>query len=120
MLQAMSTSTTSLVSAEVIAQGITKQVERFADLNTSQPGNQPGWELLIDGVHPLDPGANSNCCDASVRIRLAESSTWPVNPTNLDWPIEPGESVEFRGPCYADGSCTVTGQDRFYLKSTSG
>ena len=82
----------------------------------SQAGNQPGFQVVIDGLNPLFKGTGE-CCQTVVNLKLPQkqidSSTEVV-----DWPVNPGQFVEFRGAC-SGNTCTMPVNRPFYFKLRS-
>jgi len=107
----------TLRTDEIIAQGIVNDVWFVNDLDTSVSGEQPGWRLLVDGVYPLFIGSNG--WGATVlTLQVPQTLTTQGMGIPVDWPINPGQLIEFRGVCQG-GTCTLqTGTD-FYLRHRS-
>ena len=106
-----------LSASEVIAQGIVTDVTQAADVDPGQPGDQAGYRLGIGGINPLfvdRPGWAQPKVTLGVPQHLVESGDGgPVN-----WPIHPGQQVEFRATC--DGpNCILTATQETYLRLRS-
>jgi hypothetical protein len=107
----------ALAGPEVIAQGIVNDLIQAIDMDPGQPGDQPGYRLVIDGVNALftgTPGWGQTAVVLGVPQSLIErGQAGPV-----DWPIHPGQQVEFRAMC--DGpNCIVNAGQGSYLRLRS-
>ena len=96
---------------EVIARGIVRQVNPVPDTDLAQPGDQIGYELTVDGINPLFSGMSS-WSQAVVTLMLPEADTASSSgpDAQVDWPITPGQQVEFRAFC--EGSNCFVRTDR--------
>jgi len=93
-----------LQPTEVVAQGIVNSVSAIADADPVAAGNQPGFQVVIDGLNPLFKGTGE-CCQTVVNLKLTQKQI--DNSTEIvDWPINPGQFVEFRGVCTGN-TCTL-------------
>ena len=84
-------------------QGLISNVVSLIDADASQGGNQPGWEITIDGVNPILKGSGP-CCQQAIKIKLLESqaTAYPkAYPSWVDWPLQAGQTVEFHALCDA-------------------
>jgi len=98
---------------EVIAQGIVNDVAFNTDVDPTQPGDQNGYNLVIDGITPLFVGT-PGWMQAAITLGVPQSFIQSGNPGPVDWPINPGQQVEFRAVC--DGSkCVLTDAPGTYL-----
>ncbi len=108
---------------EVYAQGLLSRVSPVTDADAALPGDQPGWELTIDGVNPITKGSGA-CCQQAMKITLPQYQVAMLNPQPyadwIDWPLQPGQSVEFHALCDAT-RCHLANDDSraFYLKQSS-
>ena len=100
---------------EVIVLGLVNEVTFVSDLDPSNGGDQPGWRLHIDGVTPLYTGAG-NCCEVAVTLPILQAQTNEAGNWAVDWPIHPGQLVEYRAVC-PDTSCYLQGT--YYVKLRS-
>jgi hypothetical protein len=106
---------------EVIAQGIVNSVSPIADADPIASGNQPGFQLVIDGVNPLFRGTGA-CCQTVVNLKLTQPQTSAQTEAmaeRVDWPINPGQFVEFRGLCSGDTCSMPAAMANYYLKLRS-
>jgi hypothetical protein len=105
----------TLRTNEVIAQAVVRGVDRVNDLDASQGGEQPGWLMTVDGVNPLFRGAG-DCCQAALTLQIPQ--TYSNGSFPVDWPISPGQLVEFRAACL-NANCTLPQGTPFYLRLRS-
>lgn len=108
----------SLSANEIIAQGVVRDVTRVDDVDSLNAGNQPGWNLLIDGVNTLFRGAG-DCCQAAVTLQLPQALTDPAAGKPVDWPISPSQLLEFRATC-SGATCSLAQGTSFYVRLRSG
>jgi hypothetical protein len=106
----------NLQANEVIAQGVVNDVLAFTDADPSAPGNQAGFEVVIDGINPLF-SANSECCQAVVKLHITKTRTAESAAETVDWPVSTGQFVEFRGICTDSTCATVARPSYFKLRS---
>jgi hypothetical protein len=107
----------TLTGPEVIARGIVNDLVQAVDIDPGQPGEQPGYRLVIDGISPLFTGT-PGWAQAVVFLGVPQSLTQSGQPGPVDWPIVPGQQVEFRAAC--DGSfCIVKEASAAYLRLRS-
>ena len=108
---------------QVYAQGLISKVEPLTDADSSLPGDQPGWDVTIDGVNPITKGPGP-CCQQALTVTLpqyqAAAEKPQPYPSWIDWPLQPGQSVEFHALCDAT-RCHLPNADSriFYFKQTS-
>jgi hypothetical protein len=104
-----------LSAPEVIARGIVNEVSSYTiDTDPNQAGDQPGYRLVIDGINALFTGTTGWGQSAvTLVVHQADIPSDPNSGAPVDWPISPGQQVEFRAFC--DGSnCDVrTGQESY-------
>jgi len=99
----------SLGINEVVAQGIVNSVARVSELAP----NQPGRRLVIDGINPLFVGSGGFLSSvASLEMFDTQISRAPGSP--VDWPINPGQLVEFRAVC-TNNICKLQHDPNYYL-----
>ena len=104
----------SLVTSEAIARGIVNEVGPVPDADLEQPGDQPGYRLLVDGVDVLysgTPGWGAAVVTLMVPQTDITSNDDPDAP--VDWPITPGQQVEFRAFCETANCWVRTGQGSY-------
>lgn len=106
-----------LAANEVIAQGVVNSVSNILDADPIAPGDQPGYQLTLDGIVPLFKGAG-DCCQMAVNFKITQAQTGDALAEAIDWPVNPGQFVEFRGDCTAD-ACTLPANRTFYFKLRS-
>lgn len=106
-----------LAPQEVIAQGIINEVRRQDDIDSTADGAQPGYLVTVDGLQTL---FQSNTPWSQVVVTLRVLQTWidrgPDGP--VDWPLNPGQLVEFRSWC-SDADCPLSQSSRAYLRLRS-
>jgi hypothetical protein len=96
-----------LDASEVIAQGIVNDLIQAIDIDPGQPGDQPGYRLVIDGINALFTGTPSwGQAIVALGVPLSLIQSGQAGP--VDWPIVPGQQVEFRAAC--DGPECVLGE----------
>lgn len=106
-----------LAANEVIAQGIVNSVNNVLDADPVSPGDQPGYQLILDGIAPLFKGAG-DCCQMAVNFKITQAQTADALAEAVDWPVNPGQFVEFRAECTAD-ACFLPANRTFYFKLRS-
>jgi hypothetical protein len=103
-----------LKAPEVIAQGFVNDVVAEVDVDPTQPNDQPGYRLVIGGVNPLFTGT-PGWAPAVVALGVPLTLIQPGQASRVDWPIVPGQQVEFRAAC--DGSfCVLREASVAYLR----
>jgi hypothetical protein len=106
-----------LSDSEVIARGIVNDLVQAVDIDPGQPGEQPGYRLVTDGISPLFTGT-PGWAQAVVFLGVPQSFIQSGQPGPVDWPIVPGQQVEFRAAC--DGpSCILKEASTAYLRLRS-
>ncbi len=110
--------TPTLGPEEVIAQAVVANVSRVADLNPNVDGDQPGWNLALEGLNPLFRG-NGNCCQTNVTLKIPQDYLDQEGGQPLDWPISARQQIEFRAGC-TGGTCTLESSPEHYVRLTSG
>ena len=90
--------TPDLEGMEVIGQGIVDTVVRRADIDTSEQGDQPGYEITIAGLHPLYMGTQG-FSQSRITLRVPQSAIDLGENGPVHWPVRPGQQVEFRATC---------------------
>ena len=87
------------------------------DYSPDEAGDQAGFRLLIDGISPLFsgiPGWGQQVVTLSAPLPdLGPNQSGPI-----DWPISPGQEVEFRALC-TNANCTVRYLGDLYLRLRS-
>ncbi len=102
---------------EVIAQGIVNSVTNVVDADPNAAGEQPGYQIILDGLMPLFKGPG-DCCEAAVTFKITQAQTDDALANAVDWPVNPGQFVEFRGDC-TGGTCVLPVNKTFYFKLRS-
>ena len=106
----------ALSSPEVIAHGIVNEVVQLIDTDPNLAGDQPGYRLVIDGINALYAGAAGWGQSAvSLTVLQADIPTSPNAVASVDWPITPGQQVEFRAFC-TGANCTLRTNEKSYLR----
>ena len=106
----------ALSSSEVIAHGIVNEVVQLIDTDPNQAGDQPGYRLVIDGINALYAGATGWGQSAvSLAVPQADIPTSPNAVASVDWPITPGQQVEFRAFC-TGANCALRTVEKSYLR----
>jgi hypothetical protein len=83
---------------EVIIQGIVNAVTRVNDVDPLEQGDQPGYNVTIDGIRNLWVGPNGfNQANVTVGVPQAVIDLAENGPTH--WPLRPGQQVEMRATC---------------------
>jgi hypothetical protein len=105
-----------LTSPEVIARGIVNEVTDLIDSDASQAGDQPAYRLVIDGISPLYTGM-VDWGQSAVTLMAPKSgiSADPNAGAPVDWPISPGQQVEFRAFCEG-ATCDIRTNQGSYLR----
>jgi hypothetical protein len=85
---------------EVYAQGLITKVEAVTDADTTFGGNQPGWKLTIDGVNPIKGTGPQQAITIGVPQNYVTDNP-AAYPSWIDWPLQPGQTVEFHATCDA-------------------
>jgi hypothetical protein len=106
----------SLSAQEVIAHGIVNEVVAAIDTDANTSGDQPGYRLVVDGINALYAG-QAGWGQSAVTLMVPQSdipaSANAVGP--VDWPISPGQQVEFRAFC-SGTTCYLRTNERSYLR----
>ena len=106
----------ALSSSEVIAHGIVNEVVQLIDTDPNLAGDQPGYRLVIDGINALYAGAAGWGQSAvSLAVLQADIPTSPNAVASVDWPITPGQQVEFRAFC-TGANCALRTNEKSYLR----
>jgi len=106
----------ALSPQEVIADGIVNEVVQLIDTDPNQAGDQPGYRLVIDGVNALYAGtAGWGQSAVSLTVPQADIPSSPNAVASVDWPVNPGQQVEFRAFCTA-ANCNVRTNEKSYLR----
>jgi hypothetical protein len=108
----------SLGPDEVIGQAIVKEVVRVTDLNPDVDGDQPGWNLMLDGLNPLFRGSGSSF-QTNVTLEVPEVYVDQASGEPVDWPISASQLIEFRAGCVG-ATCTLESTLEHYLRLRSG
>ncbi len=87
-----------LGNTEVIGQGIVNEVSRRTDISSSEQGDQPGYDITIDGLHLLFTGA-SGYSQSTMTLHLPQSIIDLGDNGPVQWPVRSGQQVEFRVRC---------------------
>lgn len=106
-----------LQANDVIIQGIVNNISTLSDADPTIDGNQPGYQVTIDGINPLFTGT-ANCCQAVVALQVTAVQTGDNMVEVVDWPVNPGQFIEFRGVC-SGGVCSMPVTKSFYFKLRS-
>ena len=105
-----------LSAQEVIAHGIVNEVVQLIDTDPNQAGDQSGYRLTIDGVNALYPSTTGWGQSAvSLTVLQADIPSSPNAVAPVDWPVNPGQQVEFRAFC-AGANCTLRTNEKSYLR----
>jgi hypothetical protein len=104
-----------LAANEVIAQGAVRElVGGQTDVNPNEPGDQPGYRVVIDGVRTLyagTPGYSQGTVTLGVPQSFIDGAG---SGEGLHWPVHATQPVEFRATC--DGAtCWVDFTTDAYL-----
>ncbi len=87
-----------LTARDIIGQGVVGAVSNQSDVSVVEPGDQPGYDIVIDGIRLLysgTPGSNVS----RVTIRLPQAAVDLGDNGPVHWPVRPGQQVEFRAGC---------------------
>ena len=77
------------------------------DTDPNVAGDQPGYRLVIDGVNALYTGmAGWSQSVVTLVVQQADIPSDPNAGVPVDWPINPGQQVEFRAFCNG-ANCSV-------------
>ena len=105
----------ALVAWEVIAQGIVNGVAPMVDADPNQAGDQPGYRVVIDGINALYTGtAGWSQSAVTFMVQQADIPSDSEVGGTVDWPIHPGQQVEFRAFC-SGANCSIHPYLRSYL-----
>ena len=105
-----------LSAQEVIAHGIVNEVAQLIDTDPNQAGDQPGYRLMIDGVNALYAGTSGWGQSAvSLTVPQADIPSSPNAVASVDWPVNPGQQVEFRAFC-TGANCALRTGEKSYLR----
>ncbi|MCX6031945.1 MAG: hypothetical protein NT169_21935 [Chloroflexi bacterium] len=107
----------TLAAGEIIAQGLVKDVVFVTDLDSNLADNQPGWELTVEGVHPLFTGSGSTTA-VVVKLPILQTLAEIQASGPIDWPINPSQLIEFRAVCVKSACSRPTGSS-FYVRLRS-
>jgi len=104
-----------LSAPEVIAHGIVNQVTSMIDTDPILAGDQQGYRLVIDGINALYTGkAGWGQSAVTLMVQQSDISSNSNAEAPVDWPINPGQQVEFRAPCEG-ANCYVRTDQGSYL-----
>jgi len=103
----------SLADTEVIGQGMVDGVLRRTDVDPSEQGDQPGYDITINGLKLLFVGA-AGYNQSTILLRLPQSVIDLGDNGPVHWPIRPGQQVEFRVNCEA-AQCILDYANDAYL-----
>jgi hypothetical protein len=85
-------------------------------LDPDAGNNLPGYQVIVDGLNRLFSGTGA-CCQTVVKLlipqSIADAAGGPV-----DWPINPGQLIEFRATC-TGGMCNLVGGTPYYVRLRS-
>ncbi len=103
----------ALMAQEIIAQGVVSEVQRQNDIDSAVEGDQPGYLVIVDGLRPLflPPTVWSQ---AVVTLRVSQEWINSGDEGPVDWPLNPGQLVEFRAWCNG-AVCPLWQTNRSYL-----
>lgn len=90
--------TPALSAEEIIGQGVVSSVSSQSDVSVSEPGEQPGYDIVVEGIRLLYSGA-SGANQARVTIRLPQVAVDLGENGPVHWPLRAGQPVEFRAQC---------------------
>jgi hypothetical protein len=84
---------------------------------TTVSGNQPGWQIQIDGASLLFRGPGSCCQTTPLTLDLNQDQLH-AHPDWVDWPLRQDQPVEFRAMSCNGTNCKLDGSNNrsFYLK----
>jgi hypothetical protein len=100
---------------QVIAHGLVREVVRTTDVSPTTASQQPGWNVVVDGVDVLFSG-ETNCCQDRVTLHIPQAliEQQAVFGVPIDWPINAGQLIEFRAICSAT-DCSLDVGPPMYL-----
>jgi hypothetical protein len=109
----------TLGTDEVIVHGAVRDVVRANDVNSSAAGDQPGWSIIVEGTSVLYSGT-TNCCENVLTLQIPQAliEQQAVFGVPIDWPLNPGQLVEFRAIC-PDNNCRLDSGPPMYLRLRS-
>jgi hypothetical protein len=89
------------------------------EIVSTKIGEEPGWNLVLDGVDKLFSG-DTNCCGSTVTIQISQAMVdqQAESGVPIDWPINAGQLVEFRAMC-TDNTCRLDAGPPNYLRLRS-
>jgi hypothetical protein len=108
----------TLSAQEVIAHGVVNDVAYLNDVDTAQPGEQQGYRVTIDGIGVPPLFASAPDWGQSAVTLMVQQTDLPPSPNavaSVDWPIVPGQQVEFRAFCNG-ANCTMRTSEQSYLR----
>ena len=107
----------ALAPAEVIARGVINNVARADDVDATMADDQAGYWLTVDGISPLFKGTDG-WTQAVVKLGVPDSEISPPDSIEIlvEWPIRPGQQVEFRAICNGADCMIDTGQGSYLLR----
>jgi hypothetical protein len=106
----------ALSDQEVIAHGIVNEVAQTIDTDVNEAGDQPGYRVVIDGINPLYTGTTGWGLSAvTLMVPDADIPSGPNADASVDWPVNPGQQVEFRAFCVS-ANCYVRTNEESYLR----
>ena len=108
----------TLSAQEVIAHGVVNDVAYLNDVDTAQPGEQQGYRVTIDGIGVPPLFASAPDWGQSAVTLMVQQTDLPSSPNAVapvDWPIVPGQQVEFRAFCNG-ANCTMRTSEKSYLR----
>ncbi len=106
----------ALAGPEVIAHGIVNDVAPTIDTDPNLAGDQPGYRLVIDGINALYTGtAGWSQSAVTLMVQQADIPSDPNADAPVDWPINPGQQVEFRAFCNS-ANCYIHTDQGSYLR----
>jgi hypothetical protein len=109
----------SMSTDEVIAQGRVRDVAWASDVSPTTADEQPGWNIVVDGLSVLFSGPGSCCADVmTLGVPQALVDQQGVFGVPIDWPINAGQLVEFRAIC-SGSSCRLDAGPPMYLRLRS-
>ncbi len=102
----------ALAANEVIGQGAVVQSVRQNDVRPNEPGEQPGYEVTVDGVIPLFAGS-SGFGQSTVTLQIPQAVIDLGAEGGVHWPVHGSQPVEFRAMCEG-AACTIDyGTDQY-------
>jgi hypothetical protein len=108
----------TLSAQEVIAHGVVNDVTYLSDVDTTQSGEQQGYRVTIDGIGLPPLFASAPDWGQSAVTLMVQQTDLPASPNavaSVDWPITPGQQVEFRAFCNG-ANCTMRTSEKSYLR----